>query len=109
MSAPNRSAAALSEACGAGNGADENEQLFHGNGAAQQRARLLRHLQEHGQIDTLTARRELDILMPAARVFELRALGEPITLVWVTRTTDCGKPHRVGLYIWGGSGEDALQ
>jgi hypothetical protein len=109
MSAPNRSAAALAGACGAGNAADENEQLPHSNGAAQQRARLLRHLQHHGQIDTLTARRKLDILMPAARVFELRAMGHLISLVWVVRETECGKPHRVGLYVWGGSGEEATQ
>ncbi|MBK9161253.1 MAG: helix-turn-helix domain-containing protein [Nitrosomonadales bacterium] len=60
---------------------------------------MLKWLQEHGNIDTLTARSELDILCPAARVLELRRRGYPIDTVWIERPTDCGKLHRVALYV----------
>jgi hypothetical protein len=40
--------------------------------ARSQRARLLRYLRENGRIDTKEARSKLDIMSPAARIFELR-------------------------------------
>ncbi|QVL46680.1 MAG: hypothetical protein KFB96_12945 [Thiocapsa sp.] len=40
--------------------------------ARSQCARLLRHLREHGRIDTREARSRLDIMSPAARVYDLR-------------------------------------
>lgn len=40
--------------------------------APSQRRRLLRYLRDHGRADTLTIRRRLHILAPAARVWELR-------------------------------------
>ncbi len=72
----------------------------HSNDAHAQRQRLIAWLREHGQIDTLSARRELDILMPAARVHELRKRRYSIETVWIDRATDCGKLHRVALYIY---------
>ncbi|MDD2722185.1 MAG: helix-turn-helix domain-containing protein [Gallionella sp.] len=72
---------------------------FHFNSAHAQRQRLLAYMRQFFQIDTLTARRDLDILMPAARVLELRRRGYQIETVWVNRPTDCGKIHRVGLYV----------
>lgn len=67
--------------------------------AHDQRQRLLEWLKAHGKIDTVTARRELDILCPAARVLELRKRGHRIDTVWIERTTDCGKIHRVAMYV----------
>lgn len=51
-------------------------------------------------VDTLTARRDLDILCPAARVLELRRCGYRIETTWVKRRTDCGREHRVALYVF---------
>jgi len=69
------------------------------NSTEAQRKRLINRLQTDGQIDTITARRELDILCPAARVLELRKREFQIETVWIKRPTDNGKLHRVGLYI----------
>lgn len=72
----------------------------HSNSLAAQRQRLMDFLRAHGMIDTIAARRDLDILMPAARVHELRhRYGHQIDLVWVQRPTDCGKLHRVAQYV----------
>ena len=49
---------------------------------------------------TLQLRREGDILSPAARIWELKhRFGFDILKLWVKRATDCGKLHRVALYI----------
>lgn len=72
----------------------------HSNSTQAQRQRLLAWFSVHGLISTLTARSDLDILAPAARVHELRhKFGLEIDLVWVKEPTDCGKLHRVGLYV----------
>lgn len=72
----------------------------HFNSLEAQRQRLRDWFAVHGRIDTLAARRDLDILMPAARVHELRhRFGMEIDLVWVQQPTDCGRVHRVGLYV----------
>lgn len=68
------------------------------NSAHAQRQRLLERLKD-SPIDTVTARHELDILCPAARVLELRRRGHEIETVWIDRQTDCGKVHRVALYV----------
>ncbi|MBB5467238.1 hypothetical protein HDG32_003358 [Paraburkholderia sp. CI2] len=68
------------------------------NSAAGQRDRLLRAL-KRGPIDTQHASRQLDIIHPPRRVFELRKLGHRITTSWVWRTTEAGERHRVGLYV----------
>lgn len=73
---------------------------LHFNSLAAQRQRLLDWLRVHGMIDTITARRELDILGVAPRVHELRhRFGHQIDLVWVLQQTDCGRVHRVGQYV----------
>jgi hypothetical protein len=69
-----------------------------GNSASAQRARLLIRLRLM-PVDTITARRELDILMPAARICELRKQGRQIDTVRVMRPTDEGKLHSVALYV----------
>ena len=66
--------------------------------AAAQRLRLLAHL-KHDAIDTITARRQLNIMMPAARVKELRWAGHNIQTRLVDRFDDQGRKHpRVAVY-----------
>lgn len=74
------------------------------NTADQQRQRLSLYLHTHGSITTCEARRELDILAPAARVMELRRGGLKIDLVWVEDFSEVGKMHKVGRYILKGGG-----
>lgn len=66
-----------------------------------QRARLLARVQE-GPVDTLTARAELNILHPAARIQELRDRGYPIKTHLISKTDEHGCKHqRVALYYIG--------
>lgn len=66
-----------------------------------QRARLLARVQE-GPIDTLSARTELNILHPAARIQELRDRGYPIKTHLISKTDEHGRKHqRVALYYIG--------
>ena len=69
------------------------------NSAHTQRMALIRWLTEHGSITTIEARRNLDILMPAARVFELREMGNDIATIWTQGATDCGRKHRIARYV----------
>ncbi|MEW9624693.1 helix-turn-helix domain-containing protein [Rhodanobacter geophilus] len=65
---------------------------------AAQRQRLLAHLR-HDSIDTITARRRLNIMMPAARVKELRDQGHNIATVRISRADTEGRQHNnVALY-----------
>lgn len=68
-----------------------------GNTAEAQRARLLDWLRRR-PITTIEARRALDILMPAARVFELRERGFEILTHRVRQETLSGRLHSVALY-----------
>ena len=63
-----------------------------------QRLRLLERLKV-APVDTITARRELDVMHPAARIQELKQRGNLIDTVRVDRPSDCGKVHRVALYV----------
>ena len=67
------------------------------SGTAAQRARLLSALQRR-PITTLEARRELDVLHPAARIMELRKQGHRIERCWTFDVTERGRPHRVARY-----------
>jgi len=69
-----------------------------GNAAAAQRARALDMLRA-GPKSTLQLRRDGDILAPAARIMELKRRGFDILTQWVHQATDCGKLHRVALYV----------
>lgn len=69
------------------------------NSAHTQRLRLLAAFETRQSITTIEARRELDILMPAARVFELRARGFDIATIWTDDLTECGRKHRVARYV----------
>ncbi len=67
------------------------------NSAEAQRVRLLRTL-KRGPVDTQHASRQLDIIHPPRRIFELRKLGHDISTGWCWRTTEAGERHRVGIY-----------
>lgn len=72
----------------------------YSSNAQAQCKRLFDWLKEHGQIDTITARRELDILGVAQRISDLRhKLGYDIDTVSTQQETECGKPHRVAMYV----------
>lgn len=70
----------------------------HGNSSSEQRSRVLRALAD-GPITTLYARRDLDVMHPGGRIMELRRNGHRIDTVWTEEATDCGKVHRVALYV----------
>jgi hypothetical protein len=69
------------------------------NSAHTQRLRLLAAFEARHSLTTIEARRDLDILMPAARVFELRARGFDIATIWTDDMTECGRRHRVARYV----------
>ena len=71
---------------------------YNDNSAHSQGMRLLKRLHE-SNLTTIEARRDLDILMPAARVFELRARGYDIATIWTEGATDCGRKHRIARYV----------
>ncbi len=73
--------------------------INHGNtSASAQRNRLLTRLQL-GPVDTITARRELSILMPAARIKELRNSGHDIRRHLISLIDEQGITHHgVALY-----------
>jgi hypothetical protein len=79
--------------------ARNSRQKFSGNSAEAQRARLIERLSQQGAITTIEARRDLDILMPAARIFELRDMGHHIDTIWTDEATDAGHKHRVARYV----------
>lgn len=64
-----------------------------------QRNRLLERLRLQ-PVDTFTARSELNIMMPAARVKELRDRGHDIRRQLITLTDDYGRSHHgIALYF----------
>jgi hypothetical protein len=76
-----------------------------GNTSAAQRARLLAAMQQTGHITTFEAMRFLDVYDPRPRKLELLAEGHRIMLSWRHVPTESGRPHRVGVYYIGRSGE----
>ncbi|WP_445940687.1 helix-turn-helix domain-containing protein [Pseudomonas sp.] len=79
--------------------------ISHSNtSASAQRNRLLARLQL-GPVDTITARRELSILMPAARIKELRNSGYDISRHLISLIDEQGITHHgVALYYLTQSG-----
>ena len=67
--------------------------------SAVQRDRLLVYLRAHGNITTLAARQDLDVLHPAGRVLELRQRGFNIRTVRTYEATEHGKLHLVARYV----------
>ncbi|SFJ07838.1 Helix-turn-helix domain-containing protein [Pseudomonas guineae] len=71
----------------------------HDTSSEAQRVRLLARLRT-APVDTITARRDLNIMMPAARVKELRDRGHDIRRHLITLMDDQGRPHRgIALYF----------
>lgn len=70
-----------------------------GNEANTQAKRLLIALKALGSLTTIEIRRHLDILAPAARIFDLRyRQNQNILLSWETTETDAGIKHKIGRY-----------
>lgn len=87
----------------AGNG-DRGNSRPHCNSTQAQCLRLLDHLRVHGNISTITARSELDILGVSQRIADLKHKhGHIIDTVWINQPTDGGQSHRVALYVYGRS------
>ncbi len=79
----------------------KNDSHVNDTSGSAQRARLLSRL-HLGPVDTITARAELNIMMPAARVKELREQGHPINTHRITITDEQGRTHHgVALYYIG--------
>jgi hypothetical protein len=67
--------------------------------AEAQRKRLIDAL-HCGPVTTIEARRNLDILMPAARIHELRHLhGLDIQTLRIRQETDFGRLHSIAQYV----------
>lgn len=78
-----------------------SQSRLHDTCGHAQRVRMLAGVQA-GSVTTIAARSELNIMMPAARVKELRELGHPIKTHRITMTDDHGRIHRgVALYYLG--------
>ena len=75
-----------------------NNEEFAENSANAQRSRMLAWLKER-PITTLQARRLLDVMQPAPRIFELRARGYNIVTLTVLDFTGEGRPHNVAKYV----------
>ncbi len=71
----------------------------HHNSLSAQRERLLKYLKD-SPLSTITARHELDVLSPSARIHELRHnYGYNIHTQYLVQKTPEGRPHRVALYV----------
>lgn len=72
----------------------------HSADTAAQCQRLLAYLKKQGSISTPQARHELDIVMPAARIFQLRHKQDlNIITTWVREENPGGGVHRFANYI----------
>ena len=61
--------------------------------------RLRKHLEKHGYATTTEIRHKLDILQPAARIFELRhEQNLNIKRTWKITPNPGGTDHKVALY-----------
>lgn len=67
--------------------------------SGSQRNRIMKRLRK-GAASTLQLRREDDVLMPAARIYELRHFyNYNIQSIWTNEATESGIVHRVCKYI----------
>ncbi|MEH6490571.1 helix-turn-helix domain-containing protein [Halopseudomonas sp.] len=79
--------------------ASPNTQSPNNTSASAQRARLLERLHA-GPVDTITARNDLNLMMPAARIKELRNASHTIKTQRITLTDEHGRTHHgVALYF----------
>ena len=77
------------------------KQHLHSTDANAQRQLLVSALTQAGAtgVTTIEAREGLDIMMPAARVCELRKMGWHIATVWTTSENAQGRKHRNARYV----------
>ncbi len=79
----------------------------HSNGIGAQLSRVIAALRT-GPKSTVELRRDFDVMMPAARVHQLRGKGHEIITLRTTETTECGKSHqRVAKYVLIASANDS--
>ena len=64
-----------------------------------QQARLGKAFTTLGNINTLEARKCLEVLHPSGRIKELKAQGWDIEKVWVYVVGECGLKHRIANYF----------
>ena len=69
------------------------------NSAFSQRMRILDWFLDKPSLTTEQARRELDIMHPAARIMELRAIGYNILSFWEIVPTASGKTRKIAKYV----------
>jgi hypothetical protein len=81
----------------ANNGGAKKQRGNYSTNSENQRARILEWLHRE-PLTTLQARAHLDIMLPAARILELKAQGFNIVTEWTTEDTGKAK-HRVGRYV----------
>jgi len=74
------------------------------NSTNAQQQRLIAALKESPK-STIELRRDFDVMHPSGRVFELKKRGYAIITNWRQEATDCGKLHRVALYVLLGESE----
>jgi hypothetical protein len=66
--------------------------LYHTSASAQRQC-LLNWLIRNGTVNTMLARDRLNIMMPAARIKELRDFGHIITTLQIVINYRDGRPH----------------
>jgi hypothetical protein len=72
----------------------------HPNSIDAQRKRIRNYLEEHGSASTIELRHDLDVLAPAARIYELRHKeGCDIETVTVQENNPGGGSHLVARYF----------
>lgn len=69
---------------------------------AHQRAIILQHLRQHGEISTIEARERYGIMSPASRVLELRRAGHRIDTVRFRAPDANGQFHNQAKYVMRG-------
>ncbi|WP_353741893.1 helix-turn-helix domain-containing protein [Pseudomonas fluorescens] len=79
--------------------ASQNKSHLIGSIGSAQRRWLLDWMRNSGPIDTITARRDLNILMPASRIKELKNQGYSFHTQRITITDEQGRSHsNIALY-----------
>lgn len=90
--------AKVSEVSGSALGTQDNDTTAP-QSTAKQRLAILSYLQQGNRLTTLTAREELGIMHPAARVMELRKAGYKIVTHIRTGPDITGTKHSVAEYV----------
>lgn len=69
------------------------------NSTTAQRHRLAEYIQQYGSISTPEARKNCNVMMPAARIHELKRDGLNIDKVMVREESENGHIHRFARYF----------